>query len=146
MTMTRDEFLSAIEKRGAQFAPAAGAREITLAGNALQAMRAAMLAPFIIELYSATGGINLGSGYIFGPTEWTENRRFPTPSIVDVNKEISNMPNMRGFTVFGRNDLFWFAFDAFGVCYMLDNLTLRRLRKYDDPYRAMTDCLIAGKI
>lgn len=144
--MTRDEFLSVMKSRGAEFAPAAGAREITLAGNALQAMRAAMLAPFIIELYSAAGGINLGAGYILGPTQWAENRRFPIPGIVDVNKEISNMPHMRGFTVFGRNDLFWFAFDAFGVCYMLDNLTLRPLRKYDDAYRAMTDCLVAGKI
>ena len=59
---------------------------------------------------------------------------------------LSNIATIRGKTVFGRNDLFWFAFDAFGTCYMLDNLNLRVLKKYDDPYRAMLDCLIVGKI
>jgi hypothetical protein len=54
--------------------------------------------------------------------------------------------NLFGKTVFGRNDLFWFAFDAMGNCFMLDNLTLSQLRKYDNPYRAMLDCLIVGKI
>jgi hypothetical protein len=48
--------------------------------------------------------------------------------------------------VFGRNDLFWFAFDAFGTCFMLDNTALRPLRKYDDPWRALTDCMIVGKM
>ena len=43
-------------------------------------------------------------------------------------------------------DLFWFAFDAFGNCFMLDNTNLNCLRQYDDAYRAMTDCLVAGKL
>ena len=54
--------------------------------------------------------------------------------------------NLFGKTIFGMNDLFWFAFDTNGQCMMLDNLTLSTLRKYDDPYQAMLDCLIVGKI
>ncbi len=144
--MTRDEFLSSIKSKGATFANASTQPEITLATSALQAMRAAMLPQFIMELYGTVGAINLGTGYIFGPTEWTSNRQSPVPSIVQINKEIESIPQMRGKTVFGRNDLFWFAFDVFGKCYMLDNINLRALRQYDDPYRAMTDCLVAGKI
>jgi hypothetical protein len=59
---------------------------------------------------------------------------------------MSGNKNLFGKTVFGRNDLFWFAFDTMGTCYMLDNLTLSILRKYDDPHRAIIDCLVVGKI
>ncbi|MDR0726828.1 MAG: hypothetical protein LBF37_02070 [Rickettsiales bacterium] len=144
--MTRDEFLSSIKSNGAAFAPAATDISITLAINGLQAIRAATLPLFIIDLYKVVGGIVLGDAYIFGPSENKITRKFPVPSILDVNNEISGLPQMRGKTVFGRNDLFWFAFDAFGVCYMLDNTTLKPLRKYDDPWRALTDCLIVGKM
>lgn len=144
--MTTTEFLSAIKSRGAIIAPPADVSTITLANTNLQNFQAAMLPAFIIDLYKSTGGINLGNGYIFGPTEFQIGNNFPTPSIVDVNKDISNIKSMRGKTVFGRNDLFWFAFDSFGACFMLDNLTLKPIRKYDDVYRALTDCLIAGKI
>lgn len=144
--MTRDEFLPAMKSRGAEFAPPVDMREITLCSNALQAMRAAMLPACIIDLYTVCGGANLGSGYIFGPKSWNTGGRFPVPSIVDINNEISTIAQMRGQTVFGRNDLFWFSFDAFGTCQMLDNLTLRPLRKYDNAFHAITDCLVAGKI
>lgn len=88
----------------------------------------------------------MDTGYIFGPTEVPRPSRYPVPSIIQVNDDISSLRKTVGMTVFGRNDLFWFAFDAFGNCYMLDNLTLKPIRKYDDPYRALMDCLIAGKV
>ena len=65
--------------------------------------------------------------------------------IVSINRELSGIKKLRGLTLFGRNDLFWFAFDSFGTCMMLDNLNLGVLRKYDNPYRAMSDCLLGGK-
>ena len=145
MTMTRDEFLSAIKSRGAFIAPPATPQQITLTNTALQHMREAILPMFMTEFFAATGGISLDSGYIFGPNEYDNGPRTPVPDIINLNRDIRNLPNTAGKTIFGRNDLFWFAFDTFGTCYMLDNLSLRVLRKYDNPYRAMTDCLIAGK-
>lgn len=143
--MNTNEFLSLMKSRGAKLFPAASARDITLANNALQARRCAMFPTILIDLYKSVSTINLGNGYIFGPTEVSRNTRFPIPSIVEINLDMVGNDALRGKTVFGRNDLFWFAFDAFGTFYMLDNLNLRVLRKYDDPYRAMSDCLIAGK-
>ena len=105
----------------------------------------AMFAKIFTDLYKSASAINLGNGYIFGPIECARGARFPIPSIVEINMDVLGIDTLRGKTVFGRNDLFWFAFDAFGTFYMLDNLTLRVLRKYDDPYRAMSDCLVAGK-
>ncbi len=143
--MNTAEFISLIKSRGATVFPPASARDITLSNNALQARRCAMFPPILTELYKHTSAINLGNGYIFGPIEAARGARFPIPSIVEINIEMANISILRGKTIFGRNDLFWFAFDAFGSFYMLDNLGLRILRKYDDPYRAMSDCLIAGK-
>ncbi len=144
--MTCDEFLSTIQSRGATVMPPANQTDITLANATLQSIRAAMLPVAIIELYIRAGAINLGTGYIFGPNEIDRGTRYPIPSITDINRNLPPMDIMRGKTVFGRNDLFWFAFDCFGTFYMLDNLTLRPLRKYDDAYRAMSDCLMGGKI
>ncbi len=144
--MTQEEFLSNIQTRGARLAPASTTPTITIANTALQNIRAAMLPMTMINLYSATGAINLGTGYIFGPTEVGRGKDYPIPSIVQINNDISAITSMRGKTVFGRNDMFWFAFDSFGTFYMLDNLTLRPLRKYDDAYRAMYDCLAGGRI
>lgn len=143
--MTQEEFLSGIKKQGATFAPATNNQEISLSNMSLQQMCAAMLPAFLIKIYEKTGGINLGNGYIFGPSEYTIGSNFPVPSITEINKSVIKHARMRGKTVFGRNDLFWFAVDSFGTCYMLDNLSLNPLRKYDDPYKALTDCLMAGK-
>ncbi len=143
--MTCTEFLSAIKSRGAVMAPPVNESEIAKTNSNLQHMRAAILPMPIIELYKHTGGIILDSGYIFGPIEIENGARTPAPSILEINRNMSGIPGTVGKTIFGRNDLFYFAFDAFGTCYMLDNLSLRILRKYPDPYRAMTDCLIAGK-
>ena len=144
--MTTEEFLSHIKSRAAILAAPINPNQIALTNTSLQQRRRAMLPVFMSELYTKTGGIILGSGCIFGPKEIPQGLRFPIPSIIQVNDDISNLPQTIGKTIFGRNDLFWFAFDAFGVCYMLDNLSLSPLRKYDAPYRALTDCLIAGKI
>lgn len=144
--MTANEFLSSMKSNGAEFAPPADLRAITVTSMTLQQMRAAILPVFIQELYKIAGGGSLGNGYIFGPNEFMISGKFPISTIVQINGELAAIDTMRGKTVFGRNDLFWFAFDAFGVCFMLDNLSLKPLRKYDDPYRALTDCLIVGKM
>ena len=104
-----------------------------------------MLPRAMIDLYAITGSLNLDTGYIFGPIEIMRNGVFPIPDILTINNDIAPLGKTSGMTIFGRNDLFWFAFNAFGQFFMLDNLTLKPLRKYDDPYRAMIDCLIAGK-
>ena len=144
--MNCDEFLSLMKSHKALFAPATTTVSITMANTYLQQINCAMLPQFMIDFYMKCSAINLGNGYIFGPTAIKRGKKYPIPSISEVNASILGIPYMRGKTVFGRNDLFWFAFDSFGNCFMLDNLTLNILKKYDDPYRAMTDCLIAGKI
>lgn len=143
--MTQEEFLSTMKSQGAYFAPGVSEKDIKITNTYLQQMYAAMIPDFIQKLYIKTGGINLGSGYIFGPSEFNIGINFPVPNIIDINRPVIKHPQMRGKTVFGRNDLFWFAFDSFGKCFMLDNLNLKTLRKYDEPYNALTDCLIAGK-
>ncbi len=140
--MTCSEFLSSIKSRGANIAPMAAPNKISMANALLQQNNCAMLPEFMQQLYSQTGGINLGSGYIFGPDDTSYSSRHSAPSIAKINQDTP----IHGKTIFGRNDLFWFAFDIFGTCYMLDNLTLKPLRKYDDPFKALTDCLIAGMI
>ena len=144
--MTCSEFLSTIRSRGGVLLPAASVADITLTNTSLQQRRRAMLPKFLTELYQVCGGINLGSGYIFGPNEMIRDSRYPIPSILQTNDQLTNLPQTLGYTILGRNDLFWFSFDAFGQCYMLDNLTLTPIRKYDDPYRALLDCLIVGRI
>ena len=143
--MNTNEFLSLLKSRGATIYPACTRRDTELANHALQSRRCAMLPAVLTDLYNNASAITLDTGYIFPPAEVSRGIRVPIPSIVDINTNLTNLPEIRGKTIFGRNDLFWFAFDAFGVFYMLDNLNLRILRKYDDPYRAMLDCLVAGK-
>lgn len=145
-TMTAEEFLATAHIRGAKITSPADAGTIARANTTLQQMQCAMLPKFMIDVFATAGSINIGSGYIFGPTDTDRGRHFPIPSIVRTNQDFSRIPQMHGKTIFGRNDLFFFAFDAFGTCFMLDNLKLNPIRKYDDPYRAMLDCLLAGKI
>ncbi|MBD5388749.1 hypothetical protein HDR63_00655 [bacterium] len=144
--MTPDAFLTLIKKHGATVGAPADDSAIQLANARLMQIRAAMLPAFMRDLYAMAGGMELGCAAIFGPTDTPVGLGFPIPSIMQINEEIADMDTMRGKTVFARNNLFWFAFDAFGVCYMLDNLTLKVLRQYDDPYRAMTDCMAVGQI
>ena len=144
--MTQSEFLDILKSRGAAFAPPSPIGKTNIININLQTIRAATLPKFITDLYQTYGGIKLGSGYIFGPVPFGKPGKHPIPDIFSVNRELTNFAVLRGKTVFGRNDLFWFAFDALGNCTMLDNLGLNILRKYEDPYRAMLDCLIGGKI
>jgi len=144
--MNVSEFLTAIKSKGALVWGPSNTRAIEYANSSLQQKKCAILPNFMIELYTKTGGINLGSGYIFGPTELPNGLNFPIPSIVQINDEIRRIPSMANKTLFARNDLFWFVFDAFGTCYMVNNLNGSVLRKYDDPYRALYDCLLGGKI
>lgn len=144
--MTRDEFLTTIKSKGALIWGPSNTRAIEYANSNLQQKKCAMLPNFMLDLYTKTAGINLGTGYIFGPTELPNGINFPIPCIVQINDEIRRIPSMRNKTLFARNDLFWFVFDVFGTCYMINNLNGTVLRKYDDPYRALYDCLLGGKI
>lgn len=144
--MTEQEFIDKLNERNVIFAPAATPGQINLVNLNLQKIRAAMIPTYMINLYQKYGGMRLGAGYIFGPNEVERATKYPTPNIFQINSELTSIAGLRGKTIFGRNDLFWFAFDSFGTFYMLDNLNLRVLRKYDDPYRAMLDCLLGGKI
>lgn len=145
--MNTTEFLSLMKSRGAKIFPHPDAKNtIDIVNTTLQDMRAAMLPNFLKDLYNNCSGITFGSACIFGVMEINRGTKYPLPAITDINKEICTNKNLYGKTVFGRNDLFWFATDAFGNCFMLDNVNLSVLRKYDDPYRAMLDCLIIGKI
>lgn len=144
--MNQTEFLDTIKNKGALIWGPSNARAIEHANSNLQQKKCAMFPNFMISLYTQTAGINLGSGYIFGPTELPNGNNFPIPSITDINTEIQNIPALKNKTLFGRNDLFWFAFDSFGTCYMLSNINGSILRKYDDGYRALYDCLMGGKI
>ncbi|MCL2737372.1 MAG: hypothetical protein FWE17_00720 [Alphaproteobacteria bacterium] len=147
--MTREEFISELEKRGAVLLPHASARALELAQNALQQMRAAMMPPVLSDIYkSIAGGMIAGDSNIFGTEDIARpGRNYEIPSLIQINREVSGLPGTAGRTIFGRNQMFWFAFDAFGNFYMLDILNLNALREYGgDAYRAILDCLAVGKI
>ena len=144
--MTEQELLTKLQERNVIFAPPATVGQINIVNLNLQTIKAAMLPNYMLNLYQKHGGMHLGNGYIFGPNEIERVPKYPIPNIFQINSDITNINSLRGKTIFGRNDLFWFAFDSFGVCFMLDNLSLGVLRKYDDPYRAIFDCLMGGKI
>ena len=144
--MNISEFLSFIKSKNATLFPQALPTDINVANTNLQELCIAMLPHFLYDFYTNCSGITLGSACIFGPKDIERGIKYPLPSIIQINKNLIGNKNLSGKTIFGRNDLFYFAFDAMGNCFMLDNITLSVLRKYDDPYRAMIDCLIVGKI
>lgn len=144
--MTTIELLSLLKSRGATIFPASPETDLTVVNANLQNIRAAILPSFILDIYTNCSAMTLGSSCIFGPKEIKRGIKYPLPSIEKINHDMMGTKNLFGKTVFGRNDLFWFAFDTSGTCFMLDNLTLSVLRKYDDPHRAIIDCLIVGKI
>ena len=144
--MKTPEFISLMKSRGATVFSVGNRNEITIANASLQEILAAMLPAFLVDFYNYCFGMTLGSACIFGPSECDRGIKYPLPSIFEINRDIRNNKNLFGKTIFGRNDLFWFATDALGNCFMLDNLTLSTLKTYDDPYHAMNDCLIVGKI
>ena len=143
--MTEQELLKNLHNNGAIFAPACDHKSTYLCNTLLQQMRCAMLPAFMINLYKNIGGINLGNGYIFGTKEFAITNNVSIPDIISINKDINASKKLIGITIFGRNDLFFFGFNAFGDCVMLDPLTLNPLKKYENQYQAIFDCLIAGK-
>ena len=147
--MNREDFFSELKTRNAILLPCASDRAIELAQNSLQTMRAAMMSLALIDIYKRiAGGIIMGDANIFGPEKFDRAvSNYEIPDIVTTNREVSNIGALRGKTIVGRNQMFWFAFDAFGTFYMLDVLNMNPLRKYEsDPYRAIMDCLAVGKI
>ncbi len=143
--MEIQEFLGNIKSRGGFLAPPPSPSQTSVANINLQKIGAAVLPAYMLNLYKICGGIILDSGYIFGPAEIRYKNQHPVPGIAQINQEMSNLSAIYGKTIFGRNDLFFFAFDSFGKCVMLDKQSLTVLREYDDAFRAMTDCLIGGK-
>ncbi|MBP5485313.1 MAG: hypothetical protein J6Y07_01255 [Alphaproteobacteria bacterium] len=141
-----NQILESLKQHGAFFAPATPSGQITILNMNLQKIRAATLPNEVIKFYQVYGGIKLGNGYVFGPNSYENGRGHPVPSILQINEELTNLPALRGKTVFGRNDLFWFIFDTAGQYMMVDNLGLQTLRKYDDFYKAVYECLAGGKI
>lgn len=147
--MTKEEFLSWIKSSGAVMLPTSTNNEIAQTQNGLQQMKAAIIPITLTDFYKNTaGGILLGDAQIFGLSEIKRDKTgiYYIPSILQVNRDFSGFSHMRGKTIFGRNGLFWFAFDAFGTCFMLNNITLTPMRQYEDIFKAISDCLAVGKI
>lgn len=146
--MNKQEFILELNQRGANTVHSVSDRAIELAQIALQQMRGARIATDFTDIYKNNfGGIIFGDAYIFGPEEIARHKNsYFVPGIVTINREISGITALRGKTIFGRNSLFLFCFDAFGNCEMLDKINLQILRKYDNSYRAILDCLAVGKI
>jgi hypothetical protein len=147
--MTREEFISWAKSAGAILLPTIEDAGIMRAQNALQQMQAAMLPIALADFYKTIAdGAFLGDANIFGIREAARGGSavYHIPDILQANREIAGLQGMRGKTLFGRNSLFWFAFDAFGHCLMLSNTALSPMRQYDDIYKAMSDCLALGKI
>jgi hypothetical protein len=146
--MTRDEFLSWLKASGVITLTPADDAGIAKTQNALQQMQAAMIPMALIDFYKTVGGAFLGDAHILGIEEVARGGSsvYHIPGILQINREISGMSGMRGKTVFARNSLFWFAFDAFGNGLMLNNTNLAPMRQYEDIYKAMTDCLAVGRI
>ena len=144
--MTTKEFLSLMQSRGAKFTAPATLPDITRTNTVLSVRNRAPIPDFFSDILLTTNGLNLGNGYIFGTSDFPQGTRTPAPSLVTVNEDTAIFYQLSGKTIFARNDLFWFAFDTSGTCYMLDCATLKTLRRYDDPLKSLTDCLIAGKL
>lgn len=147
--MNTNDFISLLQTNCAILLPVSSARTLELTQNNLQNMRIAMIPMDLLEIYkNVAGGIILGDANIFGPDKYDRvPADYELPDMVSVNRELSGNKSLSGKTIFGRNQMFWFAFDAFGRFYMLDVLTMRPLRDYGtDAVRAITDCLMFGKI
>ena len=99
-----NQLLESLKQHGAFFAPATPTGQITILNMNLQKIRAAMLPNEFIKFYQICGGIKLGNGYIFGPNEYKTGRTHPIPDILAINQELTNIPSMRGKTVFGEMD------------------------------------------
>ncbi|MDR1027626.1 MAG: hypothetical protein LBL46_04385 [Rickettsiales bacterium] len=135
-----------LTENGAVFFPAGNTRALELASAALQSMKAAVLPKIMTDAYQAAGGAVLGDACWFGLEDAARPVGYEMPSIVRVNREMSGFSVLRGFTIWGRNQMYSFSANAIGEIWMHDMLTFQRLRKYDDFWTALTDCLMVGKL
>jgi hypothetical protein len=142
-----DEMIKHLGESGAVFFPKPSERAIELANAALQQMKAAVLPQSAIEFYSVLGGAVLGDACVF-PVEDADRpeRNYTIPGIVKINRDLAGFSALRGKTIWGRNQIYWFSADVAGRMYMHDVLTLSVLRKYDDMTAAIADCLLVGKL
>jgi hypothetical protein len=142
-----DEKIRHLHESGAVFFPGSGARAVELANAALQQMKASVLPRSLAELYAACNGALLGDACVF-PIEDADRpgRNYIVPGIVKINRDLAGLPLLRGRTVWGRNQIYWFSADVAGTLRMHDMLTLSVLRTYDDLGAAFTDCLLVGKL
>ena len=130
---------------GAVFLPAGNSRALELANAAFQQMKASILPQMLMDFYLSHSGAILGDAVVF-PTEETTRANHSIPGIVQINRDLSVFPSLRGKTVWGRNTLYLFSVDVTGTMYMHDVLTLQILRKYADFSAALSDCLLVGKV
>lgn len=144
--MTLQELLIFAKNKHAFMSTTPTIGQITLTNKNLQRINSATLPEYMIELYKICGGIRLGSACIFGPNEIKNSNKYPVPTIFKINEELFTNKNIKEKTIFGRNDLFLFAFDNLGKCFLLDNTSLKPLKQYTDPYKAMADCITLGKL
>jgi hypothetical protein len=147
--MDREQFFQELKNRGATLLPIASDRALELSQNSLQNMRAARIPPILSDIYkNIAGGIILDDSTVFPIEEIDRTKRnYKIPNVITVNRDLSTIPGITGKTVFARNQMFMFMFDAFGNFYMTDILGLNILREYQlDGYRAILDCLAVGKI
>jgi hypothetical protein len=144
--MTNERIKHLVES-GAVFLPPSNAREVGLANAALQRVGAAILPGFLTDFYYSRGGAILGDACVFpvGDTD-RPDRGYVMPGIDKINRDLAGFATLRGKTVWGRNQLYWFSADVSGNLYMHDVLTLRMLRKYDNFGAAVSDCLLVGKL
>jgi len=142
-----NEKIAYLEDSGAKFLPPSNMRALELANAAFQQMKAAILPKALGDFYLAYGGAILGDACVF-PVEDTmrPGRNYELPGIVKINRDMTRFQVLRGKTVWGRNQIYIFSADVAGNLYMHDVLTLQVLRKYEDFYAALTDCLLVGKI
>jgi len=142
-----DEKINYLKESGAVFLTPAPFRALELANAAFQRMRASVLPKSAADFYLGYGGAILGDACVF-PVEDTfrSGRNCIIPGIVKVNRGLSTVPQLRGKTVWGRNQIYIFSCDVMGSVYMHDALTLAVLRKYGDFGAALADCLLVGKV
>jgi hypothetical protein len=142
-----NEKIDYLKSAGALFFPRSHARAVELANAAFQQMKASILPESLTDFYYLHSGAVLGDACVF-PIEDADrpDGNYVMPSIVKINRDLAGFSTLRGKTIWGRNQLYWFSADVAGILYMHDVLTLMVLRKYNDVAAAIADCLLVGKI
>ena len=142
-----EEKINHLKKSGAIFLPASNDRALELANASFQQMKASVMPSFVSDFYLKYGGVILGDAYVF-PIEDADRsqRNYTIPGIVKINRDLAHLNLLRGKTIWGQNQFYFFSCDILGGLYIHDVLTLQILRKYTDFGAALSDCLLVGKI